>query len=238
MTALSTSGIEFVVEHRARPAEAQLARARGRARARSSTAAASTLAGSCGVEAGDRLQQQRGIAGRAAHRADVVEGPGERNHAAGAHQPVGRLQPGDAAVRGRLADRAAGVRAERAVTEPRRDGCGRAAGGAARDAVERPGIVHGAEVPGRRAHAVGALVHVELAEQDGAGLVQTPRDLGVRGGHAVGEGGRGRGRADAGGVDVVLERDRDAVQRAAPSAPPDLRFHVAGAGERLLRRSP
>ena len=42
-------------------------------------------------------------------------------------------------------------------------------------------------------------------------------------------------RADAGRVDVVLERDRDAVQRPAPLPALLFRFHLPRRGERLLR---
>ena len=61
---------------------------------------------------GDHLEHQRVVARRAGHRPDVVEGEGERCYAAAADPAIGRLHAGDAAHRGRVADRAAGVGAE------------------------------------------------------------------------------------------------------------------------------
>ena len=79
-------------------------------------------------------------------------------------------------------------------------------------------------------------MQIELAEQDRARLLEPPRDLGVGVRHALLEEPAGAGRAHAGGVDVVLERDRDAVQRAAPLAAPGFRLHRPGVGERLVAR--
>ena len=51
-------------------------------------------------------------------RADLVERAGERDQAVAADPAVGRLQPDDAADGGRLADRAAGIGAQRQGARP------------------------------------------------------------------------------------------------------------------------
>jgi hypothetical protein len=58
-------------------------------------------------------------------------------------------------------------------------------------------------------------VQVGLADEDGAGGAQAGHDGGVFFGHAIVKNGAGRIGTDAGGIDVVLESDGDAVQRAA-----------------------
>ena len=61
-------------------------------------------------------------------------------------------------------------------------------------------------------------MQVGLADEHGAGGGQAACDLGVFRRHAIVEDGAGRGGAHGGGVDVVLERDRNAVQRPAELA--------------------
>ena len=58
---------------------------------------------------GHRAQQDRAILHRAGERPGLVERGGERHDAPARAPPIGRLDAGDAAERGRLADRAAGV---------------------------------------------------------------------------------------------------------------------------------
>ena len=73
------------------------------------------------VVAGDHVEQQRGVGDGGGERADLVERARERDEAVARHQPVGGLHADDAAQRGGLADRAAGVGAEpeRRVARPR-----------------------------------------------------------------------------------------------------------------------
>src|ERR671928_108948 len=61
------------------------------------------------VVAGERLEHERAVLGGAGHRAGVVERPGEGQYPRLAHPAEGRLEAGDAAERGRPADRAARV---------------------------------------------------------------------------------------------------------------------------------
>ena len=78
----------------------------------------SALAGSFGIVAGDGLQHDRAVLDGPRHRAGMVEGEGIGVDAGAADEAVGRLQPDDAAERGRAADRAAGIGAERAGHKP------------------------------------------------------------------------------------------------------------------------
>ena len=87
---------------------------------------------------------------------------------------------------------------------------------------EVPWIVHGPVVRDGRRAAVRELVHVELAEEHGAGVAQLAHAFGVLGRNAIGvHGARGRCQ-NAGCVDIVLEPDRDPVQRAAIPALPEI----------------
>ena len=158
----------------------------------------------------------RATAPRRAHgareRADLIERRGEGDQAVARDAAVGRLEPDDAAERRRLADRAAGVGAERerrhAAPPPRppirrssRRGCGRG-----------PRVARRAEraVLGRRAHR--ELVAVGLADDDRAGRSScstTVASYGDRSSRASST----RPWSCAARAEVVLERDRDAVQR-------------------------
>ena len=73
------------------------------------------------VVPGDHVEQQRRVAHRGGERPDLVERARERHQPVARHEAVGGLHADDAAQRGRLADRAAGVgaRARAARTRPR-----------------------------------------------------------------------------------------------------------------------
>ena len=77
------------------------------------------------VPGDDRIQQGR-IGDRAGHRADLVERRGERHEAVTRHPPVGGLHADDPAQRRGLADRAAGVTAQRHRGHSRGNGRGTA----------------------------------------------------------------------------------------------------------------
>jgi hypothetical protein len=81
---------------------------------------------------------------------------------------------------------------------------------------------------------VGPLGEVGLAEQDRAGLAQPRGDEGVPGGDRPFEGERaGGGGHPVGGADVVLDQDRDAVERSAGALAAPLGVERVGDGERL-----
>src|SRR5437867_12055835 len=69
-----------------------------------------------------------------------------------------------------------------------------------------------------RGAEVGPFTEIRLAEQGGASAAKTLNDEGILRRDEIGEGERARRRLHAiGGVEVVLHKDRDPVQRAARS---------------------
>src|SRR5262249_12534152 len=163
------------------------------------------------VAPGDDPVEQRAVADCLRVGADLVEAGGEGDDPVAADGAVRRAQADDAAERGRLLDRAAGVRPERPRREARGDGRRRPARGAARNALGIPGVPSRPEarVLGRRAHC--ELVHVRLAEQRQPGLLATRGDGGVEDRLVAGQDLRSGRRLDPAGRDQVLERDGDAV---------------------------
>ena len=110
----------------------------------------------------------------------------------------------------------------------------RAAGGAARDAVEVPRVAGDAVGGVLRGGAHRELVHVGLAEQHGAGGLQPGGDGGVvRRPPALEDLRAARGR-HALGDDDVLERERDAGQRAERPPPARAASTSAAARQRGL----
>src|SRR5206468_12550989 len=145
------------------------------------------------VVAGERLEEQRAVLHRPRHRARVVEGPGERDDARAAHAPVGRLEADNVAERHGSAERAARVRAGRAVGEPGGERRGRAAGGATGHVLEAPRVLRRLEAVAWELEAESELVRDELAEHHAAGALEPrseERRVGKEGrsGYAVLEG--------------------------------------------------
>ena len=160
-------------------------------------------------------QQQRGVGDVARQRAGLVQRRGEGDHPVAADGAVRRLQADDPAQRGGLADRAAGVGAQRPRRRAGRDGGGAAAARAARHARAVPRVEHRPEggVLVRRAHR--ELVLVGLAEQRRAGGGE-PRDDRRRVRRAVALEDLRAGLArHALGAEEVLDGERDAGQRRA-----------------------
>ena len=127
------------------------------------------------VVPGHRLVQQGGVEHGPAERARRVQAGRERHHPVPGRAAVGRLGADDAADRGGLADRAAGVGADGQRRLVGGDRGGGPAGRAAGDLGQVPRVVAGAVggVLGGGAH--GELVHVGLAEDDRAGLLEPLR---------------------------------------------------------------
>ena len=159
----------------------------------------------------------------ARQRPGLVERGGEGDHPVARDGAVGRFQPDDPAQRRGLADRAAGVGAERPRREPGGDRGGAAAGGAAGHALAVPRVAHRPEggVLVRGAHRELVLVGLRRAasrrrrqaRDDGRGVrrqvaLEDPR-AGLAG-HAL-------------GAEQVLDRQRHAAERrprrAVPRAP-------------------
>ena len=89
------------------------------------------------------LETERGILDRSRERPDLIERRGERDEPEARDAAVGRLHPDDAAERGRLANRSAGVRSERDRRHARRHRDRRSAARSARRPVERPRVADG-----------------------------------------------------------------------------------------------
>ena len=163
-------------------------------------------------------EQQRRVGDRARQRAALVQRRRERDHPVARDRAVRRLQPDDAAQRGGLADRAAGVGADRPRRESRRDRRRGAAARAARHALAVPRVAHDA-VAGvlvRRAHR--ELVHVGLADHRRAGRGQAAhRGRGVERPVALQDAGSG-GRRNALGAEEVLDGQRHPAERAVAVA--------------------
>ena len=187
------------------------------------------------------LERQRRVAHRAGDRPDLVERGGEGDQAVARHPAVGRLEPDHAAERRRLADRAAGVGAERQRHAAGRHRRRRAAARAAGHRVEVPGIARHLErrVLARRAHR--ELVEVGLAERAPrrrrAGARPRSRCRARRSPRGCASRRSGGGRSSD---EVVLERHRHAGERPEPlarvAAPIDLRRPLAAPRRRSSRR--
>ena len=146
---------------------------------------ASARVGSTGAVGADRIvgiAALHGVVGeREVARPSARAGPrwsrlATNGKRAGARQPaVGRLQAEQAAERGRHADRAVGVGAERERHQPAGDRAARAARRAAGHARQVVRIARRAVVHVLAGEVVGVLAHVERADQHGAGRLQ-PRD--------------------------------------------------------------
>ena len=167
-----------------------------------------------GIVAGDRIEHDRAILHRARHRTGSVHAPGERNDSVIAHTPVGRSYADHSVDGRRQANRTAGVRADRAVTRPRRDGDARPTARSGGESFRIPGIAHGAVVRIVRGSAPGEFVHVQFAEENGTGATQSFGHRGVVIGYPVLQHFAARGRSESFDREVVLQRDRYAVKGA------------------------
>ena len=79
-------------------------------------------------------------------------------------------------------------------------------------------------------------MEIRLAEKNRAAVLQTPHDFSVFRGNPVFEQLARRGGPDAHRVDVVLQRDRNAVEGSSPHPPLLLRLHLARGCQSLLPR--
>ena len=185
------------------------------------------------VIASHRAEQQARVAGGPGQRARVVEAERVRIDPAEAHAAVGRLEADDPAARGRATDRATGVGTGRAWAQERRHGRAGSAARASGRAVESPRVARWPvpRIVGRRAR--GELVSVALADQDRAGIPQPANRLGILRRDVVAEERGAMSGPHAIGVEDVLEANRNAVERAAPTAGRELGFRPARPRARL-----
>ena len=160
------------------------------------------------VEHGDRIRH-----GERENRHAIQRLTG-RHNAPCADEAAARLQSDDVVQPGRHPARTRGIGAERKAGAAARDGDGRPGTRPAGDVFFAERIGHGAVWRPRAHQPGGELVQVGLADQDGAGGFELLHHRGGARGN-VGERGTGRGGRQAGDVDVVLDRVRNAVQRQA-----------------------
>ena len=121
------------------------------------------------IAPGHHFEQRSRILHIAGERADVIERTGERHQAIARNTPVGRRYADHATERSRLADRAAGIGAERNHGCVLRHHRCRSAARSAGNPIERHGIAHRPEraVLVRRSH--GEFIAIGLADDDSAG---------------------------------------------------------------------
>ena len=85
-----------------------------------------------------------------------------------------------------------------------------------------------------RGAEIGPLAEIGFAEDEGAGLTEAARDAGiVRGGEACKRERAGGGHHAIGGANIVLDEDRDAVERAARAFGFPLGVELIGDAEHL-----
>ena len=140
---------------------------RGSARSSQATPTSSSSSESSGarlVAVDQHLQHLLARADRACHRPGVIEAGRERKDTVERDEPVARLEADDPAARGRDPDRAAGVRAERVLGEPRRDRGRRASARPSGHAPRIPRVRHRPEVRVDGRDPVRELVQVRLAD--------------------------------------------------------------------------
>jgi hypothetical protein len=132
----------------------------------------------------------------------------------------------------------AGVRAEAAWRAPGGDDRRLAAAAAAGRACEVERVVGAAVhlVVGLDAPAVGRAVG--LAEEDGSGGLHTGDGRGVLVRHHADPFRHADRHLDPRGADVVLDRERDAVQHACGLTAREARIRLAGGGERAIAVEP
>jgi len=190
-----------------------------------------------GVPSSDGLEDDAAVLGGPGHRADLVEGPGQRHRAGAAHQAIGGTKSGDPAERRRGADRPRGLRAEREREDPRTDRGARAARRSAGPALRVPGIPSGSLERRARiaiAATAGKLDHRELRREDRARSPEPADDRRVLIEDLIAVRRRAPGRRRAGGGDQVLRPVRDAGERRARGPARDRPVGTGRLGEGAL----
>src|SRR6266852_6485950 len=151
----------------------------------------------------------------------------KRHDAFGGNAADDGLEADDAAKACGDANRSSGVGANAAVAESGGNGCRGAAAGAAGNARKIPGIARWAIVRVVGGDAVSKFVEIGFAEEDGAGFLELGPDYGVMQRDEILENFRAGSGANALGVDVVFQRDGNAMKRAAVA----MAFAAAGGEE-------
>ena len=136
---------------------------------------------------------------------------------------------------GRHAAGAGGVGAERQRHQPGGDRHRRARARSAGDQIGVERVLRHAIGRAHADQAGGELVEIGLADDDGAGRAQ-PRHRGRIVRRLIAEGRTGRRGRQAGDVDIVLHRDRNAVQRQVPASPAAISARASASTSASARR--
>ena len=188
------------------------------------------------IEPRHRLEQNRAVADRLAHRPGLIERAGEGDDAPARAAAVGRLDPADPDERRGLPDRAAGVGAGNAGRDAGRDRRRRAAGRPARGQAD----IAAGPAPWREDWPVSAcfigrthreFVHVELAEHARARLAEVGGNGALVARLEPLEDVASGGRVDALRREQVLDTERNARERSRRLT----RIRGLGSCERIVR---
>ena len=163
--------------------------------------------------------------------AHVIKTPRQWHHSARADAPIRRLEAIDAAVRSRYAHGAECVTAQGRRAKSSRHRRAGAAGRAARGeacaqrifATAEPGVVVGG--------AERRFMHVEFAEDHRAAGLECTDDEGVAGGDVVAIVFSAAGGGHTGNVDIVFDRNRNAIEQAERCALCTARIRGLRSGE-------
>ena len=164
------------------------------------------------IVSGDDLQHRGGVFHRSHDRADGVHGVGGGNDAASTDTAVRRLKSHHAAERARDAYRTSVVASYRAVAKSGRDRSRRTSRRPAGNSIQIPGIVRYAEAASSAGSLKRHFIQVQLAQEDRRRSLQAPGNLSVFGGNSILENIRRRCGLQTGCIDIVLERNGDAMQ--------------------------
>ena len=191
------------------------------------------------VVAGHGAEQDGAILHGAGDRAGLIQRGGERDHAPARAAAISRLDAGDTAETGGLADGAAGIGGGGAECEAGGDSGGGATGRAtghqlAVIASAGPRVDHRAEGGGGVGGAHRELIQIGLAEEDGTIAQQIGRDRAFVRRHERFQNAAGRGGAYAGGAEQILDGQRNAGERAVVAAR-QRRIGGGGLGTRQVR---
>lgn len=159
-------------------------------------------------------KRKRGIVDREREYRDAVEGAAGWHQAGGRDHAEARLQPDDIVEHCRHTAGSCGVGAERQRHEARANRSRRAGARAAQNQILADRISGNAVGRTHSDEAGRELVEIGLADDDGAGRAQALHCGGVTR-RRIGEGRACGGGRKAQRVDIVLDRDRHAVQRQA-----------------------
>ena len=181
------------------------------------------------VGPGHQVETQGGVPHRAGQGPHVHEPQQGLGPVAGqGDAAVGRLQPDNAAVVGRLPDGPAHIAADAQGRHTGGDSRGLSAAGAAGGAAGHPRVLGAPVDQVVGLPPQGELRHVGLGDKDSAGVLQPLHHGGVGRRDVVLEEPGTAGSANAGGVHAVFHGERHAVQRPPIVAPQDRGLRLPG----------